>query len=66
VQGAELLVLRGATKLLASAKAVVVEVSRYPYYEGGALQPEIRDFLRSRGFAELRRPPNHGDQLYLR
>jgi FkbM family methyltransferase len=66
VQGAELLVLKGATKLLATAKAVVVEVSKYPYYEGGALQPEIRDFLRSYGFAELRRPPNHGDQLYLR
>ena len=66
VQGAELLVLRGATKLLATAKAVVVEVSKFPYYEGGALQPEIRDFLRNRGFTEIRRPPDHGDQLYLR
>ena len=66
VQGAELMVLKGATKLLGTAKAVIVEVSMHPYYDGGVLQPEVRDFLRSRGFVEVRRPPKHGDQLYLR
>ena len=66
VQGAELLVLKGATSLLKSAKAVIVEVSMQPYYEGGVLQPELRDFLRGRGFMEIRRPPDHGDQLYIR
>jgi hypothetical protein len=66
VQGAELLVLKGATRLLATAKAVIVEVSMKPYYEGGVLQPKLRQFLRSRGFEEVRRPPVHGDQLYIR
>jgi FkbM family methyltransferase len=66
VQGAELLVLKGATSLLKSAKAVIVEVSLQPYYEGGVLQPELREFLRGRGFMEIRRPPDHGDQLYIR
>lgn len=66
VQGAELLVLRGAEALLKTAKAVIVEVSKHPYYDGGALQPDVRDFLRRRGFMEIRRPPNHGDQLYIR
>lgn len=66
VQGAELLVLKGATKLLANAKAVIVEVSKLPYYEGGVLQPELRQFLRRHGFTEIRRPPKHGDQLFVR
>jgi FkbM family methyltransferase len=66
VQGAELLVLKGALKLLASAKAVAVEVSTHPYYEGGVLQPELRGFLRGHGFIETRRAPKHGDQLFVR
>ncbi|BBD37083.1 methyltransferase FkbM family [Aminobacter sp. Y103A] len=66
VQGAELLVLKGATGLLAQAKAVIVEVSLQRFYDGGVLQPELRRFLRQHGFIEVRRPPNHGDQLFLR
>ena len=66
VQGAELLVLNGATKLLVTAKAVIVEVSKKPYFEGGVLQPELRQFLRSKGFKEIQRSPTHGDQLYVR
>lgn len=66
VQGAELMVLKGATSLLATAKAVIVEVSLQRFYDGGVLQPELRAFLRQHGFIEVRRPPNHGDQLFLR
>lgn len=66
VQGAELLVLKGATRLLSTAKCVIVEVSRKPYYDGGVLQPELCQFLRSKGFMETRSPPIHGDQLYIR
>ena len=66
VQGAELLVLKGATKLLANAKAVIVEVSMLPFYEGGVLQPELSRFLHNYGFMEIRRPPKHGDQLFIR
>ena len=66
VQGAELLVLKGGLSVLAAAKAVIVEVSRKPYYEGGVLYPELRDFLLAHGSAEAHRAPDHGDQLYLR
>jgi FkbM family methyltransferase len=66
VQGAELMVLKGATQLLTTAKAVVVEVSTVPIFDGGVLQPELSEFLRSRGFKEFTRPPDHGDQLYIR
>jgi FkbM family methyltransferase len=66
VQGAELMVLKGATSLLAQAKAVIVEVSLQRFYDGGVLQPELRRFLRQNGFIEVRRPPNHGDQLFVR
>jgi FkbM family methyltransferase len=66
VQGAELLVLMGGLSVLGAAKAVIVEVSRKPYYAGGVLYPELRDFLRAQGFAEAHRAPDHGDQLYLR
>lgn len=65
-QGAELLVLRGATALLGKAKAVIVEISTKEYYQGGALYPDVRDFLIAHGFAEAHEPPEHGDQLYLR
>lgn len=66
VQGAELMVLKGATSLLANAKAVIVEVSKAQFYEGGVLQPELKAFLGRHGFIELRRAPRHGDQLFLR
>ncbi|MBT1155130.1 FkbM family methyltransferase [Aminobacter anthyllidis] len=66
VQGAELLVLKGAKSLLAGAKAVIVEVSQAQFYEGGVLQPELGAYLRQHGFVELRRPPSHGDQLFVR
>lgn len=66
VQGAELLVLKGASKLLASAKAVIVEVSQKPYYAGGVLEPELTTFLQDNGFQPRTSSPIHGDRLYLR
>lgn len=66
VQGAELLVLKGGLAVLAGAKAVIAEVSRKPYYDGGVLYPELRDFLLAQGFKEAHRAADHGDQLYLR
>ncbi len=65
-QGAELLVLKGASQLLSGARALIVEVSTKPYYDGGVLYPELRDFLRMSGFTESHAPPCHGDQLYVR
>ena len=66
VQGAELIVLRGAEMLLAQAKAVISEVSKQEFYEGGVQQPVLRQFLRMHGFEQVTRPPKHGDQLFLR
>ncbi|MCX7303127.1 MAG: FkbM family methyltransferase [Hyphomicrobiales bacterium] len=66
VQGAELLALKGGQSVLNHAKAVIVEVSRRRFYEGGVLYPELRDYLLRHGFREAHSAPRHGDQLYLR
>lgn len=66
VQGAELLVLQGAERLLVNVKAVVSEVSTVAYYEGGVLYPELREFLRIRGFQPMSAPRRHGDILFLK
>src|SRR6185369_502861 len=50
VQGAELLALRGAEKVLAHARLVIAEVWNTPCYEGTPTQPEIEEFLAERGF----------------
>lgn len=66
VQGAELLVLKGAPSVLLHAKAIIVEVSCQQFYAGGVLQPELKEFLWQSGFVQTRRPPVHGNQLFLR
>jgi len=50
VQGYELEVLRGATEALASADAVLLEVSFRELYEGQPLAHELISFLGDRGF----------------
>jgi FkbM family methyltransferase len=50
VQGYELEVLRGATEALASADAVLLEVSFRELYEGQPLAHELIAFLGDRGF----------------
>ncbi len=49
VQGAELKVLMGATRLLKHIKYVFAEVS-YDLYEGGATLDDLQGFLRTFGF----------------
>lgn len=66
VQGAELLVLRGAEQVLSQCKAVVSEISTVPYYDGGALYPEVLEFLAAHGFVPMMMPRRHGDLLFLR
>jgi FkbM family methyltransferase len=65
VQGAELLVLKGAEATLAGVKAVVSEVSTQPLYDGGVLFPELRDFLGGHGFVAMSTPRRHGDMLFV-
>ena len=51
VQGAELLVLKGATETLKMIDAVYLEVSELPIYEGGCTWREIDSFLSPFGFS---------------
>lgn len=65
VQGAELLVLKGAQRTLATAKAVICEVSTTPLYEGGVLYPELAAFLEAHGFEPMSTPRFHCDMLFV-
>lgn len=66
VQGAELLVLKGAEQTLATCNAVIAEVSTIPYYKGGVMFDELSAFLKERGFEPMSVPRRHGDMLFLR
>jgi FkbM family methyltransferase len=50
IQGAELMALRGATKIISSLDAIIAEVNVIEMYESGALENEIVAFLASHGF----------------
>tara|TARA_A100001011_G_C14191887_1_gene791725 strand:+ start:212 stop:862 length:651 start_codon:yes stop_codon:yes gene_type:complete len=68
-QGAELMVCKGAVKLLESVKYINSEVTLYnPQYEGNPLFDEIYDFLKPYGFVhietELSGDGNWGDAIF--
>jgi FkbM family methyltransferase len=50
LQGAELDALRGAEETLTATRAVELELSAVPLYEGQALLPDVLSLLYSRGF----------------
>lgn len=54
-QGSELQVLRGATALLAHIDYLQTEAADFEAYAGGCRLAELDEFLRARGFEELRR-----------
>ena len=67
VQGAELLVLKGGRRTLSEVDAVVCEVSTQPFYDGGVLYPELREFLQVHGFHPSLEPEKpHCDLLFQR
>jgi FkbM family methyltransferase len=68
VQGAELIVLRGAGDLLKACYTLDVEVSTYETYKGGAKYEELDSFLRDHGFVSLWEfaKNSHGNLLYVR
>lgn len=67
VQGAELLVLRGARKSLESCRSLVVEVSLVAVYDGAVLWPELSAWLRTQGFEPAWQPARpHDDVLFVR
>lgn len=70
-QGAEIEVLSGAERLLATVPAVLVEVNYEPRYKGCPSPQDLEDFLVARGFQrQLRTGPTPGypvgDALYVK
>lgn len=53
VQGAELLVFKGAEKILKNTRVIMTEVGLKPYYEGHTLKADIDTYLIGLGFREL-------------
>jgi FkbM family methyltransferase len=69
VQGAELLVLRGAERVVAGTDCILAEVNERPLYEGTALLPEFDSYLAARGFDRVATAltiHGWGDALYVR
>ena len=68
VQGAELLVLKGAGNLLANCKSLLVEVSTRQVYDGGALWHELENFLIANELIPLWQPEyeSHENVLFIR
>ena len=65
LQGAELLALQGAGQSLRHCRALLVEVSTVPVYEGGVLWPQLREWLAAAGFVPLWEPElPHDDVLF--
>jgi FkbM family methyltransferase len=59
VQGAELLVLKGAGRALSNSEMVWIETSFKPLYEGSALFAEVYDQLGAAGFELREISPGH-------
>lgn len=68
VQGAEEVVLRGAPRLLAGARAIIAEIAEEALYEGGATRESLERFLQEQGFDRRAVIANagYGDALFLR
>ena len=69
LQGAELLALQGAEKLLDNVKAIHVEVHLTERYKNNPLYHEIREWLEARGFhatIEAFKDPTWGNVLFVR
>ena len=68
IQGAELLALKGGTKLLPFIKNIVCEVSFEETYKGCPLMGEIDEFLKGFGFSRIALSKNgcYGDATYAR
>lgn len=54
-QGAELLILKGAKRVLGSARFVKAEAADFPAYRGGCTLDQLDNFLRDAGFKEMAR-----------
>lgn len=66
VQGAESLVIQGATESLKSCRSLVVEASSIEVYEGGAQWIDVKELLQESGFTPLWECLGHMDVLFVR
>ncbi len=69
VQGAEMLVLRGAGRILEGVGCIYAEVNERPVYSGAALLPDFDSYLSERGFDRVSTTltvHGWGDALYVR
>lgn len=70
IQGAELMALQGADRLLKQIKALQIEVNYEQLYEGCALIPDLDEFLNEYGFIRVYTLTPYsdtwGDALYVR
>lgn len=69
IQGAELLALKGATKVLSAAKVLYLEVNEKELYEGCGLIGEIDSFVATYGFRRVLTEMTSfgwGDALYVK
>ena len=68
LQGFEYQVLKACPKILKTVKALQVEFSVVPFYEGTILYDDLRDFLIENGFAEIAKDENvlGGDAIFHR
>jgi len=68
VQGAELLVLKGAGELIQNCKSLLIEVSRGDFFKNGSKFEDILDFLKEKGFKPILFPRDgfHGDAIFVR
>jgi len=67
VQGAELLVLQGANKMISKINTIWLEVEKIPLYEDQALKTDIETFLIEHNFECVLNKVNHiaGDQFWV-
>jgi FkbM family methyltransferase len=67
VQGAELMVLTGAPKMISSIQSVWLEVEKIALYENQPLKNDIEDFFIKNNFICILNKMNHiaGDQLWV-
>ena len=68
VQGAELLVLKGAGKLIQNCKSLLIEVSTRQVYRGGVLWEELVNFLSDFDLMPLWQPGNssHENIIFIK
>jgi len=68
VQGAELMVLEGANKMISNINSIWLEVEKIPLYEGQALKSDIEKFLLKNNFICILNKMNHiaGDQFWVK